>query len=179
MRLKRREAVAPSDIPTLPALALRARDGDQLHAFASLTVNAVAVQDGCVVLRGESSAERLILRLGLHFAEERLVFDPDADVAVTDDGSADAARCAIDQLRLLSSLLSSGQLEVCDARSGTLLGRTDPYIPVNIDLGVSLSNIERGIEHLSKLAEDRANTDPAPIASPSAGCRATGGHPEE
>jgi hypothetical protein len=148
--------VAPAEIPTLPALALRARDEGQLHAFANLTVKAVAVEHGCVVLRGESTGGRLILRLSLHFAEERLVFDPDADVAVVDDGSADAVRCAIDQLRLLSFLLSNAQLEVRDAVTGALLGRTDPYIPVNIDLGGSLRNIEQQIGQLGKLAEARA-----------------------
>ncbi len=165
-RLKQREPVTPAEIPIIPALALRARDRDQLHAFANLTVKPVAVEGGCVVLRGDFCAGRLILRLSLHFAEERLVFDPDADVAVVDDGSAEAVQCAIDQLRLLSSLLSNGQLEVWEAASGTLLGRTDPYIPVNIDLGASLRNIEQGIQGLTKLADARASTDPNPAASP-------------
>jgi hypothetical protein len=42
-------------------------------------------------------------------------------------------------------LIVNGQREVWNAESDELLGRTDPYVPMNIDIGGTVKNLDQNI----------------------------------
>jgi hypothetical protein len=90
------------------------------------------------------------------------LFDPERGVAAHDGSDPISIRARIDGLQLLKELLCNGSLEVYSAGSGTLLGRTDPYIGHNIDLAKSVANIDLSIEQLrTRLREADTETTPS------------------
>jgi hypothetical protein len=71
---------------------------------------------------------------------------------VTVTGGRDGATATGRGLKLATLLtrwlIVNGQLEVWNAESGELLGRTDPYVPMNIDIGGIDKNLDQNIVRL-------------------------------
>ena len=114
--------------------------------------------------RSDDGFVQAILRL--NFAQERLEFSPDEAVALQDDGSPRAVRNHLNAVSLMRDLLANGQLEVWNAESGALLGRTDPYIPINIDLGRTLKDLKAEVAKL-EAEEQRRLSGGSTSATPS------------
>jgi hypothetical protein len=154
-KLKGRREVAPGTVASLPKLSIRLRDQPRFASFESMTAEVVAGQDGCLLLNCHSTDSLAHLRLCLNFAEELLQFDAINGVVVADDGTPCGPRHAANRGRLMKALCLNGQLEVWDTTREALLGRTDPFIPENIDLGATVENLDRQIEKFERLAQER------------------------
>ena len=135
-------------LPCLPNLSVRLGDHDSFPSFENLEPELVEPHEGCllVVLRSTSAPVRLALTL--HFAKERLGFDPTGDIEIRDEGSAAVVNAAIDRAKLIGGMVMNGQLEVWQTDPERLLGRCDPCIPVNIDPRATNDNLRRMIAEL-------------------------------
>ena len=154
-KLKEKAEVSSSIIPKLPNLSIRLRDQLHLSAFENLMPEIIAGQEGCLIVDCHSNDNLVLFRLSLNFAEERLEFDAIKGVHIADDGTATSPQYAADHGHLMKGLCLNGQLEVWDASQETILGRTDPFIPVNIDTRATVENLDRQIEKFEQLAKER------------------------
>jgi len=154
-RLKQNENVPLESLKPLPKLSIRMRDHQILPAFERLIPYFVAADQGCVLLDCVSEDRLVVFRVALSFSEERLRFDAERGVLIADDGTAKPYRCAADHARLIRSLVLNGQLEIWNGDSNTLLGRTDPNIPLNIDTSGTIQLLDRQIERLEAMAAER------------------------
>lgn len=136
--------------PEIPPISVRVDlHGSPIEAeFSNLQPLDLGVGKGRAVLNCQSPDGRLRIGLLLDFEGERLGFDPECDVHISDDGSPEAVDHAIARLRFLRGMISNGRTEVRDAATGRRLGRTDPCIPTNIDPGRSIENIAKRILQL-------------------------------
>jgi len=158
-RIKRGEKVPVVEIPALPQLSLRVRDQEPFEGFEGMVTEAADVVDGRLVLKIPSVDGILIALLQLDFARERLVFDPFEHLAVRDDGTPKAVRYRVEALSVQRALVLNGQLEVWNSATGELLGRTDPYVGVNIDLGGTVRNLDAEVARLKE--EEQRRLTPA------------------
>lgn len=147
-KLKSGTLVEPSEIPRFPLVTLRLRDCPALVSLQELRVDRVDVNGGCLTLVTTSRRFPVTVHIHLQFDEERLVVDPERDLLITDDGSARAVKAAMDRNRFYYHLLYNAQIEVVEASAGALLGRTDPYLPVNIIGGQACKQLDRELERL-------------------------------
>ena len=154
-RIKRGERLPAAEIPALPRLSLRVRDQKGLEGFEGLVAEVADVVDGRLVLKIPSADGIVIALLQLDFAHERLIFEPFEHLAIRDDGSSKAVRYGIEALSLQRALTLNGQLEVWHADSGELLGRTDPHIPINIDLSGTLRSLDAEVTRLKEEEQRR------------------------
>lgn len=141
--------IHPAQLPALPRLSIRVRDSALFTAFEGMDAQVLEARNGKVLMRCASRDTLVDAGLVLDFAEERLGFDPLDGVVIQDDGSPQAVQNAIDRVQLLKVLLGNGQLEVWDVADQELLGRTDPFIPQNIDLAATIENLDRRMEALA------------------------------
>lgn len=163
-RLRRGETVTLGEMPSLPRLSMRVRGQQVMEGFEALKTMVVDILAGQrLVIKCESADGLVEAVLVLNFGQERLKFDPFEDFRVGDDGSPGAVRHAIDGVEMRRALLLNGQLEVWDAEGGALLGRTDPYVGVNIDLSATADGLERLTAELdAELQRRLGSTGPAP-----------------
>ena len=151
-KLKEKENVEIASIKIFPKLSIRLRDHDRIDAFEKMMPKIIGANDGRLLVRCVSSDQRVLMELFLNFAQERLEFDPFATVKVIDDGSVETINHMLDRISLCKGLLRNGQLEVWNSDEEILLGRCDPFIPVNIDISRTIANLEKSTEELrSKL----------------------------
>lgn len=130
-------------IPSLPPLSVRLRDHAPFGSLEGLHAEPVAAPAGRLVFRCVSDDGLLRGHLGLNFAEERLDFDPINGIALYDDGSAQAVQKELDRVRFVQGLYSNGALEVWESKRQVLLGRCDPFVPVDVDLQATDENLVR------------------------------------
>lgn len=157
-KLKAGESVPVETIVDLPKVSIRMRDVAPLHAFEIMTPQLIVVENGCLIVDCLSGNRQVCFRVGLNFAEERLQFDPERGILIADDGTARAFRNVVDHMRLLKALIQNGQLEIWNAETNCLLGRTDACIPVNIDPSTSVQNLDQQIERFERLAQSRESS---------------------
>ena len=141
-QLKAKQTLQLRDFPLLPRLSIRIRDKERYQAFECLHPTILSTKDGCVYLRCLSKDGVVALLVGLNFPAERIEFDPQGGVSIRDDGTPNAVRMGLDQLRFFREHICNGQLEIWDAQREVLLGRTDPLIPINVDLGRTIRNLD-------------------------------------
>ena len=101
----------------------------------------------------------MIAHLGLNFCEERLGIDIERGFAVCDDGTARAARFAADIMRFKRQYFLNGVLEVWDLEKNRVLGRCDPFMPVNVDLAATAESFERLERKFNSVARERESGD--------------------
>ncbi len=156
--------VSVAEFPTLPVLKIAIRGQGPFAALSQLTSEVADAGDGRLFIRLTSPDARVYGVLALNFATERLEFDPFQLFDVVDDGSAIAARVQQEILEFAWKLLLNGQMEVWDAEAGRLLGRSDPFVPVNVDFRRTEVNVERS---RASLATEIARRE-ALVAGPAA-----------
>jgi hypothetical protein len=156
--LKAKHHSQPKDFPLLPQLSIRLRDEERYQAFECLHPTVVSTRDGCVYIRCVSQDGLVALFLGLNFQAERIEFAVQGRVRVEirDDGTPYATRRALDYLRFVREHFCNGELEIWDAQREALLGRTDPFVPTNIDLGGTIRNLARIQEELEVALDVRS-----------------------
>ena len=156
-RLKANEAPPlPQPPPAFPSLTIRLDGRDGGVEFANMITAALGISEGAIVLFCASQDGRLKLALGLDFVNERLVFDPEREIRIKDDGSVDAVDHGLMRLRFFRGLVLNGRTEVVRADTGERLGRTDAYVGMNIDLNGTIENLDAAIASLTEIRTTRA-----------------------
>ena len=146
--MKAKQPLQLDGFPPLPKLSVRIRDKEKYQAFDRLCPTIVGVKDGCVYVRCDSIDGLVALVFGLNFHSERIEFNAQGGVAIGDDGSPQAARIGLDDLRFFREHICNGELEIWNADKEVLLGRTDPMIPINVYLRGTIQNLDRAQETL-------------------------------
>ena len=143
----------------LPRMSLRLRDQVPFQFYENLAPMSIR-QDGAMLhldLRHDSGL--LGATIQLDFAQWRHRFDPYTDTQTIDDGSSNAMRIQSETALFVKGKYCNGEIEVYNAETGALLARSDPYIPVNIDLRSSGDNLDNASAAALEeaLRRDRAN----------------------
>jgi methylamine utilization protein MauJ len=154
--LQRGAEVDRERLPQLPRLSIRVRNYEPLATFEAMPAEILEARNGGLLIRCASGDGLVLTGLFLNFAEERLEFDPFEALVLRDDGSPNAAMHAFDAVTLRRRLVLNGQLEVWNADTGVVLGRCDPVVPVNVDIGATVANLDAQIERISAEAHRRA-----------------------
>ncbi len=154
--LRRGMEVGRERLPQLPLLSIRVRNCEPLATFEAMQAEILEARNGGLLIRCASGDGLVLTGLFLNFAEESLEFDPFEALVIRDDGSPNAAMRAVDAVTLRRRLILNGQLEVWNADTGVVLGRCDPVVPVNVDIGATVANLDAQIERISAEAQRRA-----------------------
>ena len=141
--LKAKQDLQLRDLPLLPQVSIRIRDKERYRAFECLHPTILGTKDGCVYVRCVSEDGLVALLFGLNFLSERIEFNAQGGLQLGDDGTPHAARRLLDCLRFFREYFCNGELEIWHTQREVLLGRTDPFIPINIDLGGTIRNLAR------------------------------------
>ena len=131
-RLRAREVVPVDDLAKLPPLSFHFREHLPLGTFMGMDATIAAVLDGVVVVECLSKSKAAGLILELNFPGERLRIDPLEGVLGTDDGSSQAMLATIHASRFKGYVFGNKIVEVWAAEGAEPLGRTAPYIPMNM-----------------------------------------------
>jgi len=156
-RLKARDATIQSDECRLPnriRICLKSRK--RYSALDNLIVRTVTITEGLLSLFASSESNLIGVDLMLDFPEERMIFDLDKGLRVSDDGSEHSARQIVSVLHFMSDYSGNGKLQIFDADTDSLLSRKDAYIPVNVIPGFAEEHFSKLIEKYQSHAEARA-----------------------
>jgi hypothetical protein len=85
-------------------------------------------------MRFESMEGDVIFKFALDFGNERLEFSLFRDLGVKDTGTAESAERIAEIRRFERDYFGNGELHIVNADTGELIGRKDPYIPLNMRL---------------------------------------------
>jgi hypothetical protein len=149
-RIKGGEILDVAALPNFPSLDLRLRDATSLETLPTFQVVQVIPLDGILQLECASADGHVCVRLGLNFREERLMFDVYGGVFVSADTSNASLRTRVTYLRFLRKYLCNGTLQVWDHQREQLLGRRNPFLPENIDIGRTCLTIDAECESLEQ-----------------------------
>lgn len=153
--IKTRELVDSSTLPRLPNLSFRVRGYEEYASFERLEPKIVSVANGAVRIRCSHSTGLIFLSALLDFSTEELVFDLKRNVEITDDGSAQAMKHVLDDNRLWRELITNGVLEIWDTDNRKLLGRTNPLVPINVDISGTVKKLDKMRIEIQTQLEDR------------------------
>ena len=91
------------------------------------------------------------MMLGLDFPNERLLTNTIDRLISLDDGSEEAIRDAISVVAFKKAYFANGELIVERAETNERMGRCDPFIPTNVDMGGTLRNFDATIDQLTRV----------------------------
>ena len=154
-KLKNKGTEFKKKVHVIEKLSIRLWGENKYAALENLNPKVVRAADGIILLECVSQNNLISIMIGLDFPNERLLFDPINGVAIHDDGSVEAAEFAADIQRFIGKYFCNGSLEVWDPSKERCLGRCDPFIPTNIDLGRTHENYKKNEQHCLKIAEER------------------------
>ncbi|MBY0355426.1 MAG: hypothetical protein K2Q12_06805 [Rickettsiales bacterium] len=143
----------------LPRLTFKVR-GEPESPFVLMIAKVVNYELGKIWLSCRSEDKMFEAFILLDFQNERIgdenknYLDLIFGFKCCDNGTTKAALNETQKIRFISTLLPNGQLDVY-SESGELLGRKDPYVPVNVDLSGTLANYRRSITFYEQLAMKR------------------------
>lgn len=164
-RLKKRGPCNIEEVPRLPAMTIRLQGKEPFKHFRAMKPEVVAVAEGRVLLRCDSSAGRVQFSLTLDVAKERLRIEPETGIQILVPVDEIALEASLDHLRFLRELLCNGILEIWEADPERLLGRCDPYVASNIDLDGTLAKIGQ-LEGERRLALEHLAATQTVVAAP-------------
>jgi hypothetical protein len=142
----------------IPNIGIQLRRKPPFAPLSNLAVKAMH-RDGphSLVLLFESVDARTQFRFRLDFANERLVFNDDADIGHKDLGDADSAEERAELSRFHKEFFGNGQLRIVDAETADLISRKDAFIPMNMHLDSEAADAE--IARWKALAVERRERD--------------------
>ncbi len=161
-RLKAGESDVSLEGVTLPRLSIRLRDYEPFATLENLIVEAGGTVEGRLILQCTSDRYPTVVLVSLHFAAERLEFEPFEYIKVINDDStreSDLIAIEIDVLNFEKGLIGNAQIEVWNADAGELLGRTAPFIPMNIDFVRTFENFDTRLGELQQRLEQLADEE--------------------
>lgn len=144
-----------SDFPEIPNLSIRLNGYQPFELLENLNARICAYGKKAIAIECYSNEKLFKTNIFLNFDEERLHtdwFSPE-NVFLGDDGTPEACDHMISFLEFQKAYLLNGALEVWDADQYELLGRCDPFMPVNCM--PNLDWFKQEFEKLSKLKQDR------------------------
>lgn len=141
--LKEGKPIAEGTQFNIPALSLRLRDHKSFSTYEGLKPVRLQQHESSLIIRLHSADDILQLVIVLDFKEWRLIFDPIEHVHIVDDNSSKPMYVRSDTVLFAKGKYLNGQIEIYNAETDELLARTDPFIPVNIDLGATADNMDR------------------------------------
>jgi len=100
--------------------------------FQDMSVRVAALENGILALECIAESTLASVVLELNFATERLSLNPVAHILINDDGSYAGKVGEMDAYKLETDLFLNGVLEVWNADTGDSLGRSAPFLPVNM-----------------------------------------------
>jgi hypothetical protein len=153
--LKERRVVGLEELPTVPRLQVGLWGEEDYPPLCNLIAKAIAIDEGVVYLECASADNRTRTLLGLDFPNERLLIDTIGGLISLDDGTESAVRDAIAVEKFRKAYFGNGELVVKRAETGQPMGRCDPFIPTNVDMGATLRKFQASIDRLTKVAEER------------------------
>ncbi len=160
-RLKAKEVVAPAELPAIPALTI-GLFGEQVYPpLANLQSTVTAVSDGVVLIQCQSADGLTRMMIALDFPEERLHTNVFQGMLSLDNGAPEAVSNAISVMQFQRKYFGNGTLIVKRTDTDAVLGRCDPFIPTNVDMGGTLRNFDATIQQLRNLLAERAAPPPA------------------
>lgn len=160
-RLKAKEAVAPAELPAIPALTIGLFGEDPYPPLGNLQPTITAVSDGVVLIQCTSHDGLTRMMLALDFPEERLRSNVFEGLVSLDNGTPEAVSNAVSIMQFRREYFSNGTLIVTRSDTGAVLARCDPFIPTNVDMGGTLRNFDATIQQLKNLLAERAPPPPA------------------
>ncbi len=109
-----------------------ARKGVEALYLENMDVEIIGQVSGGVALEFVSRKEVVRIRVILNFAEERLQFDPLHGIGFAPNRQEEEfIAWEIALLEFQRCMLGNGRLEIWDAVSDTMLGRSEVYVPLN------------------------------------------------
>jgi hypothetical protein len=147
-RLKNREGVRPGDLPRIPLLSI-GLDHELFFALQNLSVEVAEIRDGEIALLCTSNKGHVKLALHLNFPDECMNLNSESEVIIHDDGSAGAAEMAKSVTEFRRAYFRNGRLQVWNAETKQLMGRCDPFVPTNVDMGATDENFREMIRILA------------------------------
>jgi hypothetical protein len=161
-RIKNLQPIDLRNKRSWPRLSIRIRNQAIFPALDKLKVTeSLIIGNGGIELNCESEDGLVQAELFLDFKNERLVMGPEGKVQIKDNRTATSVRHAIDYMRFRKHYYLNGELEIYDADHETLLGRCDPFMPVNIMPVETAQNIDKLIAEMEKEAERREQASAA------------------
>jgi Methylamine utilization protein MauJ len=153
----RGEQITEQRMLEIPDISVQIRRRDPYAPLHNLTVKGVGQKDKLLFMRFESKEGDVIFRFALDFGNERLEFSLFRDLRVKDTGTAESAEGVAEIRRFERDYFGNGELRIVNADSGELIGRKDPYIPLNMlpDLKAADAEIARW-KALAQQRRDRA-----------------------
>jgi len=127
----------------IPLLSLRLRDVEKFQSYEGLVPYGVQQHEKSLIILLHSKDTVLRLVIVLDFGKWRLIFDPIEHVNIADDGTPNPMLAKSDTALFVKGKYLNGQVEIYKTETNELLARTDPFIPVNIDLGGTADNMDK------------------------------------
>jgi hypothetical protein len=156
-RLKAKDAtLTVNEVAFVHRMRIGIKNRQPYIALHNLSVRNTAVTEGKVELTMSSDDGLIGVDLALDFPDERMMFDLDNGFRVADDGSEHSARQIVSALHFMTDYICNGKLQIFDAENGSLLGRKDAYIPMNIVPGFAAEHFNQLINKYEAEAETRA-----------------------
>ena len=141
--LKEGKPIADGAQISIPALSLRLRDHAIFSTYENLHPASLQQHENSLIIRLHSPDDILQLVIVLDFKQWRLTFDPIEHVNILDDNSPKPMYVRSDTALFAKGKYLNGQIEIYNTETNELLARTDPFIPVNIDLRTTADNMDR------------------------------------
>lgn len=138
---------------TLGTISIELRDNQPYESLSNLTCTYLEAEQGILSINCASDDDLVNVSMRLNFPKTSLEFDFDRDIRVNNDGSINYKKHLKDCWSFIRDILTNGELEVNLSGKQVLLGRKDPYMPVNIDLNATLKDIEGIVSKLGKEIE--------------------------
>ena len=156
-RLTAKDAsLTAADVAQLRRLSIGIKNRQPYTALGNLAVRIAGVAEGQIGLTLASDDNLVEVDLTLNFADERMVFDIDNGLRLSDDGSENAARQLVSAFHFMSDYIGNGKLQVFNADGGALLGRKDACIPMNIMPHIVIDHFNQLIAKYEAEADTRA-----------------------
>ena len=151
--LVRGEQVTEQRMLDIPDISVRIRRRDPYAPLNNLTVKEVGQNGKLLFMRFQSKEGDVIFQFALDFGNERLEFSLFGDISVKDTGTAESAERVAEVRRFENDYFGNGEMHIVNADTGALIGRKDPYIPLNMFLDQEAADAE--IARWKALAEQR------------------------
>lgn len=152
-KLKNKETLKILPPLSFPDLKVGIRGRPDYRGFERLKFECVNMTEGSILIYGGSSDGLVEILLGLNFYKERLDFNLFKGVRIYGNGTRASLEYAIGYHQFLIDLIGNGEFMVSNIDTGEVVGRTNPYLAINIDLTATIKNLEDRIKDLeAKLA---------------------------
>lgn len=133
MLLEKSPKVEGKNLELPDTVSIVARRDASVHPFEDMRFGAIGPDDIGIRFLLSSSDETVQFIFRLNLEKEELLFEPLQDMGLArETESPDAIDRAIKFLKFQYCILSNGRVEIWDEKTEALIGRTSPYLPLNM-----------------------------------------------